>query len=69
MLGLILTALALTIFFDNPSGHQTYTEINSYTQQFRDQFFVHHSYWLPPIEGRMIIFPSHLQHGDQYLLM
>ena len=50
------------ISFDNPNGHQTYTEINSYNQEFNDQFFIHHSYWLPPIEGRMIIFPSHLQH-------
>ena len=50
------------IVFDNPLGHQTHTEINSYNQEFKDQFFVHHAYWLPPIEGRMIIFPSHLQH-------
>ena len=50
------------ISFDNPNGHSTYTEINSYNQEFNDQFFIHHSYWLPPIEGRMIIFPSHLQH-------
>ena len=51
------------IVFDNPLGHQTHTEINSYNQEFKDQFFVHHAYWLPPIEGRMIIFPSHLQHA------
>ena len=51
------------IVFDNPNGHQTHTEINSYNQEFKDQFFVHHAYWLPPIEGRMIIFPSHLQHA------
>ena len=50
------------ISFDNPNGHSTYTEINSYNQEFKDQFFIHHSYWLPPIEGRMIIFPSHLYH-------
>ena len=51
------------IVFDNPLGHQTHTEINSYNQEFKDQFFVHHAYWLPPIEGRRIIFPSHLQHA------
>ena len=51
------------IVFDNPNGHQTHTELNSYNQEFKDQFFVHHAYWLPPIEGRMIIFPSHLQHA------
>ena len=50
------------ISFDNPNGHQSYTEINCYNKEFKDQFFVHHAYWLPPIEGRMIIFPSHLQH-------
>ena len=51
------------IVFDNPNGHQTHTELNSYNQEFKDQFFVHHAYWFPPIEGRMIIFPSHLQHA------
>ena len=50
------------ISFDNPNGHHTYAEINSYDQKFNDKYFIHHSYWLPPIEGRMIIFPSHLQH-------
>ena len=50
------------ISFDNPNGHQTYTEINSYDQKFNDEYFIHHSYWLPPVEGRMIVFPSHLQH-------
>ena len=50
------------IEFDNPNGHQAYTEINSYDQKFNDEYFVHHAYWLPPIEGRMIVFSSHLQH-------
>ena len=50
------------ISFDNPNGHHTYAEINSYDQKFNDKYFIHHSYWLPPIEGRMIIFPSYLQH-------
>ena len=50
------------ISFLNPNEHSTYTEIDSYTQEFKEQFFVHHAYWLPPLEGRMIIFPSHLQH-------
>ena len=51
-----------SIAFVNPNDHSTYNEIYSYTQEFKDQFFVHHAYWLPPLEGRMIIFPSHLQH-------
>ena len=50
------------ISFDKPNVHHSYTDINSYNQEFKDQFFVYHAYWLPPIEGRMIIFPSHLQH-------
>ena len=51
-----------SISFVNPNDHSTYNEIYSYTQEFKDQFFIHHAYWLPPIEGRMIIFPSHLKH-------
>ena len=51
-----------SIQFINPNDHSTYNEIYSYTQEFKDQFFIHHAYWFPPIEGRMIIFPSHLQH-------
>ena len=39
-----------------------FKEIESYTQDFKDKNRYDHSYWLPPIEGRMLIFPSHLEH-------
>ena len=50
------------ISFVNPNEHASDTEIISYTQEFKDKLFIHQSYWLPPVEGRMIIFPSHLLH-------
>ena len=50
------------IFFHSPSGFETFQEIESYTQEFKDTNNYHHSYWFPPIEGRMLIFPSHLEH-------
>ena len=31
-------------------------------KEFKDTNNYHHNYWFPPIEGRMLIFPSHLQH-------
>ena len=50
------------IVFYSPSLFETFQEIESYTQDFKDSYNYHHNYWFPPIEGRMIMFPSHLQH-------
>ena len=50
------------IEFKNPHDHPCYNEINSYTEEFKDEFFIHHAYWLSPIEGRVVIFPAHLRH-------
>ena len=50
------------ILFYSPSCFETFQEIESYTQDFKDNNNYHHNYWFPPIEGRMLIFPSHLQH-------
>ena len=50
------------IFFHSPSGFETFQEIESYTEDFKNNNNYHHSYWFPPIEGRMLIFPSHLEH-------
>ena len=50
------------IFFHSPSGFETFQEIESYTEEFKNNYNYHHSYWFPPIEGRMLIFPSHLEH-------
>ena len=50
------------IFFHSPSGFETFQEIESYTEDFKNNNNYYHAYWFPPIEGRMLIFPSHLQH-------
>ena len=50
------------IVFYSPSLFETFQEIESYTQDFKDKNNYHHNYFFPPLEGRMLIFPSHLQH-------
>ena len=50
------------IVFYSPSLFESFQEVESYTQDFKDNNNYHHNYWFPPIEGRMIMFPSHLQH-------
>ena len=50
------------IIFDNPTGFQTYTEVESYTKDFKDSNNYYHTYYFSPTEGRMLVFPSHLQH-------
>ena len=50
------------IIFENPMGYHMFNQINSYDEDFKDQINLHHCYWFPPIEGRVLIFPSHLEH-------
>ena len=50
------------IEFDNPTYFQDYELINVCTDEFRDSCNRHHSFCYKPIEGRILIFPSHLQH-------
>ena len=50
------------ISFENPNGFHTFNQINSYNEDFKDQINLHHTYWFPPVEGRVLIFPSHLEH-------
>ena len=50
------------IWFESPTCFQTFREIQSYTQDFKDQNRCDHRYWFPPTEGRLLIFPSHLEH-------
>ena len=50
------------IQFHSPSSFETFLEIESYTDDFRNSNNYHHAYWLPAKEGRMLIFPSHLEH-------
>ena len=50
------------IVFHNPNAFQSFHEINSYTDKFKDQTKYYHNYIFNPTEGRMLIFPSHLEH-------
>ena len=49
----------------NPSGFQTYKEIGSYTDDFKDRNNIYPAYFFPPIEGRVLVFPSYLSHQVQ----
>ena len=50
------------IEFFNSKNFETYTEINSYIKEFKERNLIHEVYWFEPREGRMIIFPSYLEH-------
>tara|TARA_S200000501_G_scaffold41357_1_gene33664 strand:+ start:346 stop:942 length:597 start_codon:yes stop_codon:yes gene_type:complete len=50
------------IEFTSPVQFQTFNEVESYTQEFKESFNYHHTYYFNPIEGRILVFPSHLQH-------
>ena len=50
------------IQFQSPVEFQTYTEVKSYTKEFKNSNNYFHTYYFLPIEGRMLVFPSHLQH-------
>ena len=50
------------IEFENPSGFQTYREIDSYIDDFKDRNNIYPAYYFPPTEGRTLVFPSYLQH-------
>ena len=50
------------IEFQSPVGFQTYAEIKSYTEEFKNSNNYFQTYYFSPIEGRMLVFPSHLQH-------
>ena len=51
------------IEFDNPSVFQTYKELVSYTDDFKDRSKIYESYYFTPTEGRIIVFPSYLLHN------
>ena len=53
------------IIFDNPTGFESFNEINSYVPDFKEEFNFYHSYQFNPIEGIILVFPSHLSHRVQ----
>ena len=50
------------IIFSSPNSFETSREIDSYNMDFKKKICYFHSYFFPPIEGRIIVFPSHLEH-------
>ena len=56
------------IVFDNPRTFDPFLqsakmgEIDSYTDDFKDKNKIYPDYYFPPTEGRILIFPSYLEH-------
>ena len=50
------------IVFDNPYNFNDSEVLESYTQEFKKEKNFFHTYWFPPTEGRILIFPAHLNH-------
>ena len=53
------------IVFDSPNNFESFLENKSYIDGFKKSYFIDDSYHCYPTEGRMIVFPSHLQHHVQ----
>ena len=50
------------ILFESPNDFESYNEIESYKSEFKEKNKFHHSYCYNPVEGRLVVFPSHLIH-------
>ena len=56
------------IVFDSPKTFDPFLqlaknrEIDSYTDDFKNKFNIYSDYDFPPTEGRILIFPSYLEH-------
>ena len=53
------------IVFDSPNNFESFLENKSYNDDFKKSNFIDDSYHCYPTEGRMIVFPSHLEHHVQ----
>ena len=53
------------IVFDSPNNFESFLENKSYDDDFKKSNFIDDSYHCYPTEGRMIVFPSHLEHRVQ----
>ena len=51
------------ILFSAPLNFSTFLEIESYTEDFKEKINYFHSYKFKPEEGKLLIFPSHLEHN------
>ncbi len=50
------------VVFDSPYAFSSWKELKYYTEEFRKMINYHNSFRFYPIEGRMIVFPSHFNH-------
>ena len=50
------------IIFDSPYNFIGEGELQAYSQDFKEKNNFYHTYWFPPTEGRILIFPAHLNH-------
>ena len=51
------------IVFESPHNFSSYMEMQSYTEKFKHDSGFTYNYFFKPIEGKMLIFPSSLQHS------
>ena len=50
------------IVFESPEIFNRYKELDSYSDEFKHNSNVYMTYYFPPKEGSILIFPSNLQH-------
>ena len=50
------------IIFESPRSFATHQEIECYNEDFKENNNYFHSFSFNPIAGRLIVFPSHLEH-------
>ena len=50
------------IVFESPEIFNRYKELDSYSDEFKCNSNVYMTYYFPPKEGNILIFPSNLQH-------
>ena len=54
------------IHFDSPRSFAAHQEIDSYVEDFKKNNNYFHSFSFEPVAGRMLVFPSHLDHHVEY---
>ena len=50
------------IIFDSPRSFATHQEIECYNEDFKENNNYFHSFAFNPVAGRIMVFPSHLEH-------
>ena len=50
------------IVFESPCSFATHQEIECYNEDFKEKNNYFHSFSFNPVEGRIMVFPSHLEH-------